>query len=44
MGFAKTCTKRSRSRETRLDHANKGFKDQDVLAPQLLGEYAKVSA
>jgi 2-keto-4-pentenoate hydratase/2-oxohepta-3-ene-1,7-dioic acid hydratase in catechol pathway len=36
--------KRTWSRETRLERQNKGFKDQDVLAPQLSGKYAKVTA
>ena len=37
--------KRTWSRETRLERQNKGFKDQEVLAPQLTGKYApKVNA
>jgi 2-keto-4-pentenoate hydratase/2-oxohepta-3-ene-1,7-dioic acid hydratase in catechol pathway len=37
--------KRTWSRETRLERQNKGFKDQQVLAPQLTGKYApKVNA
>ena len=37
--------KRTWSRETRLERQNKGFKDQQVLAPQLTGKYApKVTA
>jgi 2-keto-4-pentenoate hydratase/2-oxohepta-3-ene-1,7-dioic acid hydratase in catechol pathway len=37
--------KRTWSRETRLERQNKGFKDQQVLAPQLSGKYApKVTA
>jgi len=37
--------KRTWTRETRLERQNKGFKDQEVLAPQLTGKYApKVNA
>jgi 2-keto-4-pentenoate hydratase/2-oxohepta-3-ene-1,7-dioic acid hydratase in catechol pathway len=37
--------KRTWSRETRLERQDKGFKDQQVLAPQLTGKYApKVTA